>query len=321
MSDYAGGGSNYNRWDLKELEYNGELYHYTKVAASRGIFCHKDCPDYPENCISLRFTRIDCMTKNDPDERMHIDKAVKKIAQKLSRHGKICDGFLKIICDYKPTSKGFYWLAQDKIDNQFYKPQHRVLSDFGPVDYYVACFSTNPNNEHIVEEFKTSVCIAFNPQFSLICTDLFSHVPAKVGLGFIPDLGSDTYPVESIRKCFLHTYLRRVEYIDTSADVNEIKSDLIEKRLLDIFECYKEEPTAGKIWEDVEDMYSLCDAFIKDIRYQPEEEVRFVIRLPQREYFLKKYGQFPQLLADSHFVFDKDRTYLQLPISDEFVTL
>ena len=124
MSDYVSIGSNYNPWNLQELEYNGELYHYTNVTACRGIFCHKDCPDYPEDCISLRFKRIDCIAqRNDPNERRHIDKAVKKIALKLFKCKRISSDFLRIICDYKPTYKGFYRLALDEIDNQFYIQQ------------------------------------------------------------------------------------------------------------------------------------------------------------------------------------------------------
>lgn len=321
MSDNISSISSYNLYDLKELEYIGELYHYTYLEACRGIFCHQDCPNYPEDCISLRFKRIDCMIKNDPDERKHINKAVTKIAQKLSKYGKISDDFSKILCDYKPTNKGIYRLAQDKLDYQFYKPQHRLLLDFGPVDYYVACFSTNPNNEHIIKEFKTPVRITFNAGFSRVCANPFQVLPqVSNGVRFV-NFSSYTYPLQCIQKCFPNTYLRRVEYVDTSADVDKIKSNLIENKLLDIFDRYQKKTTVEKIQEEIEDMYSLYEAFIKDIKYESEEEVRFVIQLPQREYFLKKYGQFPELLTDNYFVFDEDRTYLQLPISDEFVTL
>lgn len=313
--------SSYNPYDLEELKYSGELYHYTYTDACRGIFCHKDCPNYPEDCISLRFKRIDCMIKNDPDERTHITKAVIKIAKKLSKYGKISNDFSKIICDYKPTNKGFYRLAQDKLDYQFYRPQNRLMIDFGPVDYYVACFSTNPYNEHIVKEFKTPIRITFNANFSRMCANPFQELPRVCAGVRLVNFSNDLYPLQCIRRCFPNTYLRRVEYIDTSAGVDEIKSDLIESKLIDIFERSQNKITIEKIHEEIEDLYSLCDAFIKDIRYEPEEEVRFVIQLPEKEYFLKKYEKFPQLLTDNHFVFDEERTYLQLPISDEFVTL
>ena len=92
---------------------------------------------------------------------------------------------------------------------------------------------------------------------------------------------------------------------------------------MSIYKEYLERPKSevDKIQWSIEDMYSLCDAFIKDVKYAPEEEVRFVIQLPQREDFAKEHGQFPVLFAESHFVFDEDGTYLQLPISEEFITL
>lgn len=326
MLDYTNTGSNYNPWDLKELEYKGgSLYHYTGVSASRGIFCYKDCPNFPADSISLRFTRIDCMAqRNDPNERKHIDKAVKKIAQKLFKRKRISYDFLRIICDYEPTYKGFYRLALDEIDNQFYKPQHRLLLDFGPVDYYVACFSTDANNSHIVREFKSTVRITFNADFSRRCKNPFSLSSSQVDpAGRIFDFSRNTYPLQSICECFPDTYLRQVEYIDTSADIDTIKSELVEEKLISIYKNYLDcsESNLGIVQEEIEDMYSLCDAFIKDIEFEPEKEVRFVIRLPQRKYFLEKYGSFPKLLTENHFVFDADRTYLQLPISEGFLTL
>ena len=321
MSDFLDPENSYNPWDLKELKYEGELYHYTYVDACRGIFCHTDCPNYPSNSISLRFKRIDQMAqKNDPNERKHINHAIKKLARQLFKHGKISEDFLKIICDYEPTGRGLYRLALDKKDTQFCEPI--VQTEFGPVDYYVACFSTNPNNEHIVKEFKTSVRITFNSEFSRRCTDPFSRASFQVGSsGRVFDCSNSIYPLDSIRKCLLDTYLRQVEYVDTSADENDIKSELIEQKLLNIFEQHQNKLRTETVQEEIEDMYSLCDAFIKDISYKLEEEVRFVIRLPEKEYFLKKYGQFPKLLTDNYFVFDKAWTYLQLPISEEFVAL
>lgn len=326
MSDCTNTGSNHNPWEITELEYkDGLLYHYTGLDASRGIFCHKDCPEFPLDCISLRFTRMDCMAqKNDPDERAHIDKAVKKIAQKLFRRKEINKDFLKIICDYEPTYKGFYRLALDEIDNQFYKPQHRLLSDFGPVDYYVACFSICPNNKHIVTEFKSTVRITFNKNFALRGTDPYSSEPYKTGLiSRICNCDTFLYPFKSIHNCMLNSYLRKVEYIDTHEDTEKIKSDVVEKRLLNIYNEYLDCPQSkiDSIQREIEDMYSLCDAFIKDKFFEREMEVRFVIRLPQKKYFIEKYGVFPKFLTENHFVFDADRTYLQLPISKEFLTL
>ena len=325
MIDYTGTGSENNPWDLKELKYNGELFHYTYASACKGIFCHEDCPDFPHNSISLRFTRIDQMAKkNDPNERMHIDKAVKKIAQKLSKQRKIDSDFLKLICDYESTCRGFYSLALDEMDAQFHRPQRRLLMDFGPLDYYVACFSTNPNNEHITKEFKTSIRITFNADFSRRCNDPHSFELRQEYPGmYICNFGNGLYPLQSIRECFVNTYLRRIEYIDTSANIDNIKSSFVEEKIMNIYkeylECSKSE--VDKILWSIEDMCSLCDAFIKDVLYTPEEEVRFVIRLPQRDHFVKEHGQFPKWLAENHFVFGENGTYLQLPISEEFITL
>lgn len=314
---------NYNPWNLKELEYNGRLYHYTGVKACKGIFGRVDCSDYPEDCISLRFTRIDCMTKNDPSERKHIDTAVKKIAKKLSKFERISDDFSRIICNFTPTNKGFYRLALDKMDHQFHKPQHQLSCCFGPVDYFVACFSINPHNECIMEEHKTSVCITFNEDFTrMYDNDFRIH-------RYRPEIKHNNflyvYPSKIIHNCFLDTYLRRVEYVDTFVDIDKIESDLIEKKILDIFEYYQEKKQAEDIEQDImrsiEDMYSMCDAFVKDTKHKYEEEVRFVIRLPQKEHFQKEHGFYPKWLSDNHFVHDTDWTYIQIPISDKFVTL
>jgi len=322
MSNYSNPGSNPNPWNLDELEYCGDLYHYTNKMGYEGIFYHTDCPDFPSDCISLRFKQIDYMAKkNDPNERKHIDKAVKKIALQLFERGEIGVDFLEIVHDYEPTRKGFYRMALDKMDNQCHTPQ--ILMDFGPVDYYVACFSSNPSNTHIVREFEAPIKVTFSKNFSSRCSNPFSCEIVKNGPITFIDGTSSTYPMQSIRGCFLDTFLRKVEYIDTSASIKMIRSELIEKRLMAIYKKYVEhpKPKLDEIQNDVEDMYSLCDAFVKDIQYKPEEEIRFVIRLPQKEYFLNKYGRFPTLLATNHVVFDEDRTYLQLPISDEFITL
>lgn len=294
-----------NPWDLKELEYNGELFHYTNEEGQNGIFYHNDCPNYPEGCISLRFKRIDCMTKNDSNERKHIDNAVKKIAMQLLDKKKITREFQERLHEYIPSNKGFFMLALDKIDDQFYGSPHRRLLDFGPMDYFVACFSINPNNKYIVREFKTPIRIAFNADFSQMYNNPFSIYP---------------YPQQSLRKCSFPTYMRRVEYIDTFIDGDYIKSDFIENKILDIFTHYQETKEEKAIEWDLEDMYSLCDAFVKDSKYKQEEEVRFVIRFPQRSFFLEKYRCFPKWLADNYFVFDEKWTYLQIPISKNFVT-
>ena len=105
---------------------------------------------------------------------------------------------------------------------------------------------------------------------------------------------------------------------------------MLEERIIDIYKNYINiKQNYGEncklnletILNDIEDMYSLCDAFVKDIKYKEEKEVRLVIRLPQRKYFTEKYGSFPRLLTENQFLFDKDRKYLQLPISEEFIKL
>lgn len=320
-----------NIWDLNELKYCGKLYHYTNMVGATGIFGHADSPNLPNDCISLRFTRIDCMKKNDPEEREHINKAVKKIAKKLFLCNKIDNEFKQMILNYTPTYKGYHTLATDEIDHDFYKPQNRWLMDFGPLDYYVACFSVEPNNEHIINEFKSSVCITFNTDFSQRCTEPSSIVVNKSSSwNRVIDAGVGPYPINIIRTCNCSVYLRRVEYINVHTCIYKIQSDLLEERIIDIYKNYINiKQNYGEncklnletILNDIEDMYSLCDAFVKDIKYKEEKEVRLVIRLPQRKYFTEKYGSFPRLLTENQFLFDKDRKYLQLPISEEFIKL
>jgi len=311
-------------WDLNELKYSDKLYHYTDVKGANGIFGHVDSPNLPQNCVSLRFMRIDCMKKNDTKEREHIDCAIKKIAQKLLKYNIINNDFAQIVADYKPTYKGYYTFATDEIDFEFHQPQNQWRIDFGPVDYYVACFSVKPNNEHIIKEFKSSVCITFNTEFLQRYTDPFAFCFKKTGTwASVVDVSRNLYPLKSIHECYCNTFLRFVEYVDTSACVYKIRSTLLENRLTNIYKNYikNNEKDLKKVQNDIEDMYSLCDAFVKDIKYEPEKEVRFVIRLPQREYFVEKYGLFPKVFADNHFLFAEDRTYLQLPISEDYITL
>lgn len=322
ISDYD--FTNNNIWDLNELKYCGKLYHYTNMIGATGIFGHTDSPNLPNDCISLRFTRIDCMKKNDSEEREHINKAIKKIAKKLFLCNKIDYEFMQMFLNYTPTYKGYYTLATDEIDCEFYKPQNRWLMDFGPLDYYVACFSIEPNNEHIINEFHSPICITFNADFSQKCTEPSSIVVNKSrSWNRVIDTGYGSYPINSIRICNCNIYLRRVEYVDVHTCIDKIQSNLLEERMIDIYKNYKENCKLNleTILNDIEDMYSLCDAFVKDIKYKAEKEVRFVIRLPQEKYFIEKYGSFPMLLTENQFVFDPDRKYLQLPISEEFIKL
>ena len=71
---------------LEELNYYGPLYHYTDSDAYARI-CNP--LDMPSDCISLQFTRIDRMKKNDQKERKYIENAVKQSIKILSEQHKI----------------------------------------------------------------------------------------------------------------------------------------------------------------------------------------------------------------------------------------
>lgn len=85
------------------LNYSDSLYHYTSEESYQYIVQPKDWFD---DCISLQFTRIDCMTKNDQKERKHIEDTVEQSIQILLKQHKIDREFADAVINYKTNHTG-----------------------------------------------------------------------------------------------------------------------------------------------------------------------------------------------------------------------
>jgi len=284
----------YNIWNLDELTYDGELYHYTSDENYEKIF---NPLNYPDDCISLQFTRIDCMTKNDLKERRHIQDSIIETVNHLLENKKITQQFADIVLFNKTEDKGYYRYTTDEIDYSFRKPQNIIKIGYGIIDYFVACFSTDPNNEYIKSKFGTTQCIAFNSFFA-------NPEKEKSNLNWFRIVGNyiNEYPYSCIRSCFLDYFIKRVVYS------NSEKNMLITQRLLEIQTLL---PDKRRVLSELQLMYYLYEAFFKGEQFIPEKEVRFVIRLPRTE--------FPMIFKQNNIIFDKTKEHLYLPISKDFI--
>lgn len=280
---------------LEELNYYGPLYHYTDSDAY-ALICNPH--DMPSDCISLQFTRIDYMTKNDENERKHIKDTVKNALHSLLNQHKIRLKFVDVVTNYIPNQSG---LSIQNINSAF-----EISAD--KVDYYVACFSTNPNNEYIKKHFKAQKRISFLPEFSYtFCSETQKSLPG-VRKSFIsfPALSLSPYPQLQEAKLFYD--LKRVSYN------NSEKNDIIQHELLQIYRDFKD---LTDLQYRLQAMYSTYDAFFKSKQvgneeYYKEEEVRFVIRLPE------KTSQ--SLYSSGKIKFDTpQKEHLYLPIDKAFL--
>lgn len=288
--------SNSNIWDLDDLSYSGPLFHYTNPSALAKI--QTPPSDFPSDCISLQFTRIDCMTKNDHEERRHIKATVKETAIQLFNNAKISRTFMETVCNYIPTDCSTYMLITDETDYGFCKPQNKIMLNYGEVDYYVACFSTNSNNHSIQRDFKASVRISFHPHF--VTPD--KSIKEKDNFFTLGPV-SEFYPYKALAECNIVPYFKKVVYDSTQ------KAQLVARFLLDI---YKQDLSQAEIAYELQSMYALYEAFFKDNKFKCESEVRFVICLPR--------ASLPNALKTAHIIFDNTKEHLYLPIDNYFIT-
>ncbi len=311
ISDYD--FTNNNIWDLNELKYCGKLYHYTNDIGCTGIFCPKtsngNIIPLPENCISLRFTKISAMDRNDKNERNHICDTVKEVIQRLLNEPKesekyITQEFADIVLGFKPNGIGWYIGISDVINKEL--GNNQISAGYDKIDYYVACFSTNPDNKYIERRFKYPIRLSFERSF-------VNPDEKKACMFNMPGYYKQLFPYCNISDSFLIPYFRKVLYDDTK------KNKLIEKRLLEIYNTHSEKKD---IENQLEDMYSLYDAFFKryadsENDYWREEEVRLVFRIAPKNK--------NSTLRQNGFVFDKEIRngkeveYLYIPISKEFL--
>lgn len=245
---------------LHELMYQGELYHYTNGKGDKNILnpqltFPKPKYKFPEGCLSLQFKRIDFMTRNDNKERKHIRDMVLSLLSEYQNIGLDKD-FVKKVLEYNPTEETFYSTITDKKDPIFNR--EIIKWDFAPCNYYVACFSTNPYNEHIIKTFKSDCVFSFKECFTAECN-------SSGGL-------SQFYPFLALNEVKLSYDLKKVAY--TSQQL----SGIILNELLHMQQTYTD---TQMLKRNLQSLYAKYDAFIKDQEHLPEEEVRFVVSIPQ----------------------------------------
>lgn len=267
---------------LKELVHNGKLYHYTTANGYNKILnpeqeCDVTKSKFPKDCISLQFKRIDLMTRNDEKERRHMKDLVLALLEKSQNTGLTKD-FVKMVLQYTPTDEAFYTTIkyeEDSPESEEYVIFDKKIVKWGvdSCDYYAACFSTNPYNKHIIKNFGSEYIFSFKECFSSQPNLLTQH-----NLSWF-------YPFSSLRNAFLDFDIRKVVY------TKEQLSEVLLKEFLFLQHQYF---SVKNLKERLQDLYAKYDAFVKSEEYAPEEEVRFIVSIPQQydTKKLEKHGIF-----------------------------
>ena len=287
-----------NPWYLNEFAYDGPLYHYTNEAGYKGIT--DPSKNFDDN-IMLRLTRIDCCLANDLQERKHIQETVKAVAEQLKDEDRITADFYEAVISYQPTNAGCSMCITDTWNQE---TRNNVVSmTYGKVDYYIGCFSTDPDNEHIIKEFGCSRRIKFNRFFSMV--DNGEKLKQFMVNGFsLPNYYTACPPYTALHSSFLDYYMKKVLYQASE------KESLIRKALLEISQ------SSSDFQLDLEQMYYLYDGFFKADSFEKEKEVRLLVKVPRTAHTVEK-------LAVNHIYFadgdDTPNKYLYLPISNRFL--
>lgn len=232
-------------WELEPLKYEGPLYHYTGTETCKKIF-------HPQralkDCICLRFARIETMLWNDEKERRHIQDTIHEISECLVSNGAISKDFANILLNYQPNDKGIYRIALDKVDEHC---GNKIKIGYGLVDYYVACFSTNPYNSHIITEMLVK-----HPSVDRIDFSSRFVSPESVGDSTIRRM---SYPFSALNNCMLEYDIKQVVYDDAQ------KYELLENevaRLGDKFDGLAKN-RKNSIRYDIQSLYALYEAFLR----------------------------------------------------------
>lgn len=328
--------SGYEEEFLENLKYVGPLYHYTTEEVREKMFScigvSNDKLPYDEHCIALRFTNIRDMTSNDSTERRKVSPVVKRVVDELLRKNEVTEDFAECIINFQPNDIGDIITMTDEIyDSSFdgcgggFKNEILDLNP-GKIDYYVACFSKNPENNYLREWIKSRnpqtkgvVRIAFDD--SLCDPGLLEHKEYKWHMNVGRYLKHNLPPFCCVEGCFLSLWVREVAYDDN------LKDEMIEKYLLSVYNDFwqggdkdKEDELKDDLKLKLENMYFLFDAFFKDYRneeqdYFKEDEVRIVVKM--------KHGPCPKAYRDRGVIWcgdqddqnNGDYKYLYLPIS------
>jgi len=290
------GARDSNIWELKSLNYEGPLYHYTGAETCEKIF---NPQDVPKDCALLWFARIESMTRNDTKERRHIRDTMRETADRLLFQKRISNNFKDIVLLYEPNDEGIYRIATDEIHPDL--KNNIVKIDYGLVDYFVACFSICPNNAHIITELLKKHSIVKRIDFR----NWFS---SSKEIGY-KSLRHMSYPFVSLDKCFLEYDIKQVVYDDAK------KSELLETELIEMSCKYEslERENKDNIRYDLQALYVLYEAFFKgnEDKYKNEKEVRFVVRIPRKER--------PHILAENRIAFGKGDSHIEIPIAKDFI--
>lgn len=291
-----------NPFDLDELTYNGPIYHYTSEEKYQKIM-QPAIGFVPEDCISLRLRNIAHMTdKNDKKERKHIYDTVYEAAKRLLSQKQISKDFYDIVIHFESLEKG-YSISDTGITNRHIHVQNsKWRLTYTQLDYYVSCFSVNPDNKRIKDDFNAPMRIPFNKFFSASQPHYIGRLTDDVSI-CAPQYYGSLYPFCSFSGCKLEYYIKRVVYDD------EEKINLIASCLTYIGNHYL--PTdKDDIAFHLQAMYTLYDAFFKNISLAYEEEVRLVVRLARTAQ--------TELLSKNYVILDgEDGMYL--PISKDFL--
>lgn len=257
---------------LSDLKYIGTLYHYTDDNGYNGILNPAKEFNFPDDCISLMFNRIDIMTRNDSKERKHIRDYINELCSESSSSTGITKPFADIVLNYDSTAEALYTISGQTNGIS------KIKMDFGKCNCYVACFSASQNNQHIIDTFKSKYAFEFNSGFS-----------RADDIRFYPFLSLN------LDNAGLAYDVRRVVYSH-----KEISSLLLEE-LLYIQSHYFDKKD---IEMQLQNIYALYDVFFKSEEYALEDEVRFVVYVPT-EIDYKKLSQYKIVFRDSCYTDEK----------------
>lgn len=324
--------SGYEEEFLEKLKYVGPLYHYTTEEVRERMFScigvSNDKLPYDEDCIALRFTNIRDMTSNDPTERRKVSPVAKRVIDELLRKNEVSEDFAECVINFQPNDVGSIITITDEIydsssDGSGRGFRNEILEiNPGKIDYYVACFSKNPENTYLQEwiqsrNSETTGVVRISFDSSLCDSGLLECRKNKWGMN-IKGYKRIAQPSRAVEESFLSLWVREVAYDDN------LKDEMVERYLMSVYNDFwhgGDEDKENDLMLKLEDMYFLFDAFFKDYRneeqeYFKEEEVRIVVKIKQ--------GSCSKAYKDSGVILCNDQDgqsneegykYLYLPVS------
>lgn len=284
------------------------MYHYTNEAGYNGIYNFYDAP---KDCIMLRFTRIDQSVRNDSKERKHIIDTVIKCINMLLNQNKISADFAKHVKEFVPKEEGINTASTNSLDERFHNYPVRI--SWGKTDYYMACFSINPNNTYIIKKYDATRCISFNSTFT---GNIVNRQLGMIHVNFVPNL-RELNPFYALMEAGLYFEIKKIIYKSSQ------QFEIINRELLSLYSIHKNLDKKEKLENDLANMYAEYDGFIKperidDEEYHKEEEVRFLIRFPRDQNYNKEILEMNHTVFENYTPDGRPRSFL-LPINKMFL--